>query len=354
MMKSGVIAGLDRKPLLRVFAGETLTRPPWWLMRQAGRYLPEYKKLRAKAGDFVELCLSPQLAAEITLQPVRRFAMDAAILFSDILLLPWALGQDLAFRERRGPVLDPPLGPDTLGRLDPRGIVRLEPVFETVRRVKEALGPDTALIGFAGAPWTVAAYMVEGGANRDFLRVKDWAYRDPASFGILIELLTEATIEFLSGQIAAGAELVQLFDSWAGVLSEDAFEKWSIGPARRIVAALKARFPDCPVIAFPRGAGVLYERYVAETRVDGISIDTAVPAGWAAERLQSQAVIQGNLDPVLLVAGSAALDEAVTTLCSRLGPARYVFNLGHGVLPQTPPENIARLARLLSGPVDLR
>jgi uroporphyrinogen decarboxylase len=353
-MNSSAAAGSYRKPLLRVFAGEIPVRPPWWLMRQAGRYLPEYRKLRAKTGDFVELCLSPQLAAEITLQPVRRFAMDAAILFSDILLLPWALGQNLAFQERRGPILNPALGPTELGRLDARGTSRLEPVFETVRRVAEALGPETALIGFAGAPWTVAAYMVEGGASKDFLRVKSWAYRDPTSFGALIELLTEATIEFLSGQIAAGAEVVQLFDSWAGVLNEEAFERWSIRPARRIVAALKTRFPDCPVIAFPRGAGVLYERYVATTRIDGISIDTAVPPAWAAERLQSRAVVQGNLDPVLLVAGGSMLDEAIAGLLGRLGGGRFVFNLGHGVLPQTPVENIARLARLLAAAADSR
>jgi uroporphyrinogen decarboxylase len=352
MMSDGATTRRDRKPLLRVFAGKDVAQPPWWLMRQAGRYLPEYRILRARAGDFVELCLSPALAAEITLQPVRRFGMDAAILFSDILLLPWALGQNLAFREGEGPVLDPPLDSAEVVRLDRRGISRLDPVFETVRRVAAALSPETALIGFAGAPWTVAAYMAEGGASRDFLRVKEWAYRDPTSFAALIDVLTEATIAFLSGQIAAGAEIVQLFDSWAGVLYEDAFENWVIGPARRIVAVLKARFPDCPIVAFPRGAGVLYERYVAETAVDGIGIDTAVPASWAAERLQNRAVVQGNLDPVLLVAGGATLDAAIIALRRRLGRGRYVFNLGHGVLPQTPPENIIRLARLLADPTD--
>jgi uroporphyrinogen decarboxylase len=341
------------KPLLRALAGEILSIPPWWLMRQAGRYLPEYRQVRAKAGDFIELCLTPALAAELTLQPVRRYGMDGAILFSDILMLPYALGQKLAFREGEGPVLEA-IEPDggIAGLELGRAMSRLNPVLETVRRVSDALGPQTALIGFAGAPWTVATYMVEGGGSRDFRRIKSWAYRDPQGFGALIDLLAEGTVAYLSGQIEAGAELVQLFDSWAGVLPEPAFEPWVIEPTKRIVAALKGRFADCPVIGFPRGAGLLYERYLRETGVDGIGIDTVVPANYARENLQPHATVQGNLDPVLLIAGGAALESAVTELRRALGRGRYVFNLGHGILPETPPENVAALARLLSEPID--
>jgi uroporphyrinogen decarboxylase len=319
-------------------------------MRQAGRYLPEYRAIRAKAPDFVELCLSPALAAELTLQPVRRYGMDAAILFSDIPLLPHALGQGLTYREGEGPVLEPIEDHTGIARLDlGRVIPRLEPVFEAVRRVVAALGPETTLIGFAGSPWTVATYMVEGGASRDFRRVKSWAYRDASGFGSLIDLLVEGTIDFLAAQMAAGAEVVQLFDSWAGILPEPAFGRWVIEPTRRIVAALKHRFPDHPIIGFPRGAGLFYERYVTETGVDGVGLDAMVPAGYARSRLQQLATVQGNLDPVLLITGGAALESAVKELCLTLGGGPFVFNLGHGVLPETPPENIETLASLLAG-----
>lgn len=345
------MASTSTKPLLRVLAGETLASPPWWLMRQAGRYLPEYREVRRRAGDFVELCLTPALAAELTLQPVRRYGMDAAILFSDILLLPYALGQQLAFREGEGPVLEPIVDGAGLARLDrtrTRTISRLDPVLEAIRRVRVELGPQTALLGFAGAPWTVATYMVEGGASRDFRRVKGWAYRDPAGFGALIELLAETTIELLSAQIAAGAEIVQLFDSWAGILPEAAFAQWVVAPTRRIVAALKSRHPDCPVIGFPRGAGLLYERYVEQTGVDAVGLDSMVPAGFACSRLRPRAVVQGNLDPVLLLAGGAALAAAVEELRSDFAGGPWVFNLGHGVLPETPIEHVAMLARLIA------
>ena len=325
-------------------------RPPWWLMRQAGRYLPEYRQVRIKARDFIELCLTPTLATELTLQPMRRFGMDGAIVFSDILMLPYALGQGLAFRENEGPVLDPIEDSSGVLRLDPgRAISRLDPVFETVRRVGATLDPQTALIGFAGAPWTVATYMVEGGASRDFRRVKSWAYRDPEGFDALITLITDATVAFLAAQIEAGADLVQLFDSWAGILPETAFERWVIAPTRRILRNLRRRFPDRPVIGFPRGAGVLYERYVRETGVSGISIDTTVPLGYARD-LQRCVTVQGNLDPVLLVTGGAALEAAVRELRRALGGGPYVFNLGHGVLPSTPPENVAAVAYLLAEP----
>jgi uroporphyrinogen decarboxylase len=338
------------KPLLRALRGEALTPPPWWLMRQAGRYLPEYRAIRAKARDFIELCLTPALAAELTLQPVRRYRMDAAILFSDIPLVPHALGQGLTYREGEGPVLDPIEDFAGIARLKLGQIKsRLEPVFEAVQRVAAALGPETTLIGFAGSPWTVATYMVEGGASKDFRRVKSWAYRDADGFGALIDLLVEGTVDFLAGQMAAGAEVVQLFDSWAGILPESAFERWVIEPTKRIVAALKRRFPDHPIIGFPRGAGLLYERYITETGVDGVGLDAMVPPGYARSRLQPLATVQGNLDPVLLITGGAALESAVKELCRTLSGGPFVFNLGHGVLPETPPANVAALASLLAG-----
>jgi uroporphyrinogen decarboxylase len=341
------------KTLLRALAGEALSLPPWWLMRQAGRYLPEYRRVRAKAPDFVELCLTPALAAELTLQPIRRYGMDGAILFSDILMLPHALGQKLAFQEGGGPILQQIENSAEVARLDSSRIASaLDPVFETVRRVKAELDQRTALIGFAGAPWTVATYMVEGGGSRDFRRVKSWAYRDPHGFDALIDLLAEGTIEYLAGQIEAGADLVQLFDSWAGILPEPAFERWVIGPTRQIVAVLKRRFSNCPVIGFPRGAGVLHERYLRETGVDGIGIDTAVPPGYANQSLQPHGTVQGNLDPVMLIAGGTALEEAVRGLRRALGQGPYIFNLGHGVLPETPPENVQALARLMAEATD--
>lgn len=341
------------KPLMRALAGEALSSPPWWLMRQAGRYLPEYRELRAKAHDFVELCLTPGLAAELTLQPIRRYGMDGAILFSDILMLPHALGQKLAFHEGEGPVLERIEDAAGVARLDPGRIASsLDPVFETARRVRGALDARTTLIGFAGAPWTVATYMVEGGGSRDFRRVKSWAYRDPEAFDSLIDLLVEATIEYLTGQIEAGVEVVQLFDSWAGVLPEPAFMRWVIEPTRRIAAALKTRFANYPIIGFPRGAGVLHERYLTDTGVDGISIDTAISPGYAGQSLQPLGTVQGNLDPVLLIVGGAALESAVRGLRQTLGRGPYIFNLGHGVLPETPPENVQTLARLLAEPMD--
>jgi uroporphyrinogen decarboxylase len=322
-------------------------------MRQAGRYLPEYREVRAKAADFVELCLTPLLAAELTLQPIRRYGMDGAILFSDILMLPHALGQKLAYHEGEGPVLERIEDPAGVARLNLERVgSTLDPVCEAARRVRGALDSRTTLIGFAGAPWTVATYMVEGGVSRDFRRVKSWAYRDPQAFGALIDLLTEATIEYLTGQIEAGVEIVQLFDSWAGILPEPAFVRWVIEPTGRIVAGLKRRFPNYPVIGFPRGAGMLHERYLRETGVDGIGIDTAVPPRYGRQTLQPLGTVQGNLDPVLLIAGGAALEEAVLGLRRILGRGPYIFNLGHGVLPETPPENVQALARLLAEPMD--
>src|SRR5205085_698175 len=269
--------GAQQKTLLRALRGETLQRPPWWLMRQAGRYLPEYRALRATAPDFVSFCLTPRLAAEATLQPIRRFGMDAAILFADILLVPQALGQRLEFGDE-GPALEPIAESAGIAGLRLDGLAaRLEPVCETIRLSRTGLPDQTALIGFAGSPWTVATYMVEGGATRDFRRVKSWAYRDPSGFAALIDVIAEATIAYLSAQIAAGAEAVQLFDSWAGVLSETEFQRWVIDPTRHIVEALQARHPMVPIIGFPRGSGLLYRRYVIETGVAAVGLDTAVP-----------------------------------------------------------------------------
>jgi uroporphyrinogen decarboxylase len=341
--------GGQSKRLLRALAGETLEKPPWWLMRQAGRYLPEYRVLRARARDFVDFCLTPELAAEATMQPVRRFGMDAAILFADILLVPRALGQKVGFGED-GPALEPVTEGAGITALHHAGLSGLEAVYETVRRSRAGLPSETALIGFAGSPWTVATYMVEGGSSRDFRRVKAWAYRDPSGFAALIELLVEATIVYLSGQIAAGVDAVQLFDSWAGVLAEAGFEHWVIGPTRRIVATLKQDFPTVPVIGFPRGAGLLYERYAAETGVDAVGIDSAVPTSFARERLQGRVAVQGNLDPVALLVGGSALTQEVEQIRGMLASGPFVFNLGHGVLPQTPPEHVAALARLLAEP----
>ena len=344
---SGIAARPSNKPVLRALAGETLDRPPWWLMRQAGRYLKEYRAVRAKAGDFVTLCLTPDLAAEVTLQPVRRFGMDAAILFSDILLVPSALGQRLSF-ENDGPRLEPVSDVGALRALD---TAMLMPVAEAARRVRAGLSEQTTLIGFAGAPWTVATYMVEGGTSRDFQRVKAWTYRDPAGFNALIERIAGATIEFLALQIEGGVEAIQLFDSWAGALSPEGFERWVIGPTKRLVAALKTRFPQIPIIGFPRGAGLFYQYYAIETGVDAVSLDTAMPAAFARDRLQSRVAVQGNLDPVLLLTGGDEMRRAVGEMRAVLGGGPYIFNLGHGILPETPPEHVAELASLLAEPL---
>ena len=343
------MAGGSSKPLLRALAGETLKRPPWWLMRQAGRYLPEYRALRAQAPSFVDFCLNPGLASEATLQPVRRFGMDAAIVFADILLVPRALGQGVGFTED-GPVLDAIEETSGAARLHQADGGSLEPVYETLRRCRAELPSGTALIGFAGSPWTVATYMVEGGSSRDFHRVKAWAYRDPIGFAALIELITEATIVYLSGQILAGADVVQLFDSWAGVLSEGGFEHWVIDPTRRIVTELKQHFPAVPIIGFPRGAGLFYERYAAETGVDAVGLDSAVSLTFVQERLQGRVAVQGNLDPVALLVGGEALRDEVQRILGALAGGPFVFNLGHGVLPQTPPAHVAALATLLADP----
>lgn len=338
----------EQKPLLRALTGEACETPPIWLMRQAGRYLPEYRALRERVGGFLELCYTPELAAEATLQPIRRFGFDAAILFSDILVVPDALGQAVSFEEGAGPRLEPLRGETALVRLSRQGALeRLGTVLETVRLVRAGLPPEVALIGFAGAPWTVASYMVEGGSSRDFALVKAWALGAPESFAMLIDLLVETTIEYLDGQVSAGAEAVQLFDSWASALPASVLRRWSLEPMRRIVAGLKARHPGVPVILFPRGIGVGYEVFAAESGADGLSLDSGVPLDWARERLQGRLTVQGNLDPIALLAGGEALRGGTREILEALGGGPLVFNLGHGILPQTPLEHVAELVALV-------
>jgi uroporphyrinogen decarboxylase len=343
-----VSAEQSGKPLLRALRGETLARPPVWLMRQAGRYLPEYRELRQRVPGFLDLCFTPALAAEATLQPVRRFGMDAAILFSDILVVAHGLGQEVSFREGEGPVLAPIRSAAAVRQLSLADFTaRVAPVYDTVARVATVLPAETALIGFAGAPWTVASYMVEGGSSRDFAVVRSWAFDDPEGFGQLMERLVDATVLYLDGQITAGAEVVQLFDSWAGVLPEDQFRRWVIEPTRRIIAALRASHPELPVIGFPRGAGLMYRAYFAETGATALGLDSTVPLAIARKTLQSMGPVQGNLDPLLLVTGGEAMARRVAEIRAALGAGPFVFNLGHGIVPQTPPEHVGELVALL-------
>lgn len=337
-----------KKPLLEVLRGGKAQRVPFWFMRQAGRYLPEYKALRKNAGSFLDLVYTPDFAIDVTLQPIRRYAMDAAILFSDILVIPHALGQKVAFEEGRGPVLEPidPAAP--LKGLDAAAIHQtLSPVYETVKGVRAALPDEVALIGFCGAPWTVATYMVEGGGSPDHARTKSFAYKDPENFQTLIDLLVDASTEYLLAQIKAGAEVIQLFDTWAGSLPESAQRRWCIAPVKELTARLRQEYPDIPVIAFPRGAGPLYVDYARETGVNCLGIDTALSPRWAAENIQPLAAVQGNLDPRLLVVGGEAMKREVRAILEALRGGAHIFNLGHGITPETPPEHVEELSDLL-------
>ena len=331
----------SKKSLLRTLDGEAVWPPPLWLMRQAGRYLPEYREIRAQAGDFISLCTTPPLAAEVTLQPLRRYGMDAAILFSDILMLPWALGQELRFAQGEGPVLTPVAIAADLARLDRSRVAHaIAPILETVSRVRAEVGEAT-LIGFAGSPFTVACYMVDGQGSKEFAATRLMAYAQPELFTALMDLLVESTADYLLAQAEAGAEALMLFDSWAGVLPAALFRRWVIGPTRRIVARLRAARPDIPVIGFPRLAGGLMAEYATRTGVQAVAIDTQVDvfAAAAATRLP----LQGNLDPLVLVAGGSELDDAADIVLAAATGRPWVFNLGHGILPQTPPEHVARL-----------
>ena len=321
---------------------------PFWFMRQAGRYLPEYRKLRAEARSFLDLVYAPELAAEVTLQPIRRFGMDAAILFSDILVIPDGLGQKVWFETGEGPRLEPITDTGALDALSAaRAREHLRPVLETVRRVKGALGPETALLGFAGAPWTVATYMVAGRGSADQAAAKKWAFGDPEGFASLIDLLVDATADYLIAQAHAGADAVQIFDSWAGALPAPAFGRWCVDPVHQIVAKFKASCPETPVIGFPRGAGASYAGYAEATGVDAVGLDTTVPVGWAHETLPAGLCVQGNLDPILLVAGGAAMIEAAKRIIDGFRERPHIFNLGHGITPEVPPEHVTELCEVI-------
>lgn len=335
---------MKAKLILAALGGSPVWPPPVWLMRQAGRYLPEYRALRAEAGDFISLCTTPRLAAEATLQPVRRYGMDAAILFSDILMLPWALGQGLRFAEGEGPRLPPLRDGAGLAALDAARVPdAIAPILETVARVRAELAPDKTLIGFAGAPFTVACYMTEGKGSPDFAAARAMAYGEPALFDALIDLLCETTVTYLTAQIEAGADVLMLFDSWAGMLPPALFRRYVIAPTARITAALKARFPAVPVIGFPRLAGLMLGAYARETGVDGIGMDTAMDTALARQVVGPRMALQGNLDPLALKAGGAALHDAVAAVLAGLRGYPAIFNLGHGIVPQTPPDHVATL-----------
>ncbi len=334
-------AELIDKPFLRVFQGESVSPPPIWMMRQAGRYLPEYREVRAKTKSFLDFCYTPDVAVEVTLQPLRRYAYDAAILFADILVIPDALGQKVEFKEGIGPVLEPIRDADGLSILNADGVVDyLAPVLETVRRLSTEIPETTSLIGFAGAPWTVAIYMVEGKGGTECERARDWAYRDPDGFQRLMDILVEATSAYLIAQAKAGAEALQIFDSWAGVLSPRQFRDVVIDPTVRIVNNIRAAVPGVPIIGFPRNAGPMIPEYVRETGVDGVSLDHSVPLPWALAEIPADCVIQGNLDNRLLVVGGAAMEQGIDEIMQATQGRRFVFNLGHGIVPQTPPENV--------------
>jgi len=340
---------MSQKLLLRALKGEVLERPPVWLMRQAGRYLPEYRAVRARGGSFLDLCYSPELAAEVTLQPIRRYGFDASILFSDILVIPDVLGQGVRFEEKLGPLLSPCIQKRSdLDVLKIEGAVkRLGPVYETVRLLRQKLPEDVCLIGFAGAPWTVATYMVAGAGSKDQAAARIWAYRDPEGFAALIDILVYVTAEYLIGQVKAGAEVLQIFDTWAGSLPEPEFRRWCIKPVREIIRRVKAIFPDVPVIGFPKGAGSLYEDYALETGISGISMDTALSLQYARDKLQPHITVQGNLDPLLLVTGGKSMLREAERILTMMGNRSFIFNLGHGIVPETPPENVTELVQFI-------
>jgi uroporphyrinogen decarboxylase len=343
-----------RKPILDVLNGKKPERVPFWLMRQAGRYLPEYRELRAKAQGFLDLVYNPENAAEVTIQPLRRYGMDAAILFSDILVVPHALGQAVSFEAGEGPKLDPILSEKDFSRLNADLLAgKAAPVYETVTLVREKLASEkfdrTALIGFCGSPWTVICYMTEGGGSKDFHRAKNWAANDPASFRILVDLVTHASCEYLAGQIRAGAETVQLFDSWSGLLEGDQFKRWVIEPTQKIRQYLRDNFPQIRVIGFPRGAGLQSLAYARETGVDCLGLDQTIDRKWAADNLQTIMPVQGNLAPELLMAGGESLEESLQSVHDAFGGGPWIFNLGHGVVKETKPENVAHLRDTVRG-----
>jgi uroporphyrinogen decarboxylase len=333
-----------------VLEGQRQAVPPIWMMRQAGRYLPEYRALREKAGGFLDLCFNPESAAEVTLQPVRRFNFDAAILFSDILVVPLALGRKVWFEEGEGPRLEPLTDAKALCSLRPEVDDKiLAPVYETVRRVKAALGPRATLIGFCGAPWTVATYMVAGRGTPDQAPAKMLAAREPQAFQYMIDCLVNAAADYLARQLEAGAEVVQIFDTWAGSLPADDFERWCVQPTKRLVGCLREKRPGTKVIGFPRGAGENIPHYVAETGVDAVSLGNEIDRSFARAQIQSLVPVQGNVDPQALLEGGAALDREVDAVLQAFGAGPLIFNLGHGILPQTPIAHVERMLKRVRG-----
>lgn len=333
-------------PLLDTLRGANLSRRPIWLMRQAGRYLPEYRELRAEKGGFLALVYDTDAAAEVTVQPIRRFGFDGAILFSDILIVPYAMGQDLRFLAGEGPHLSPRLLDATLESLTavPE---RLAPIYETVAKVKAQIAPETTLLGFAGSPWTVATYMVAGEGSRDHHDTRALAYRDPAAFQAIIDAITEVTIEYLSGQVEAGAEGLQLFDSWAGSLAPAQFERWVIAPNAKIAAEMQRRHPHVPIIGFPKGAGEKLAAYARETGVNAVGVDETIDPLWAARELPANMPVQGNLDPLLLLSGGSDLEKQTHRVLEAFADRPHVFNLGHGIGQHTPIENVEALLRIV-------
>jgi uroporphyrinogen decarboxylase len=345
MDKDGIGSAVGKK-LLRVLEGKYEAAPPIWLMRQAGRYLPEYRAIREKAGGFLDLCFNPALAAEVTLQPVRRFGFDAAILFSDILVMALALGRKVEFLAGEGPKLEP------LSDVDALSIMRKEadqnvlaPIYETVRQVRASLDDKTALIGFCGAPWTVATYMVAGHATPDQAAARLFAHRDPETFSRLIDCLADASIEYLAKQLQAGADCVQIFDTWAGVLGPEQFDRWCIVPTQKIVEGVRRRVPRAKIIGFPRGAGAMALPYAEMTGVSAIGLDWTFERAIARDALQSRVPVQGNVDPLALLAGGAALDREVDDVLRHLSDGPLIFNLGHGILPETPVAHVERMVK---------
>jgi uroporphyrinogen decarboxylase len=338
------------KRVLDVLGGKRYSPPPVWLMRQAGRYLPEYRAVREKAGDFLDLVFTPELAAEVTLQPIRRFGFDAAILFSDILVVPHALGQRVTFEAGEGPVLEP-LADRTAferiaGELDHKV---LEPVYETVRLVRRALDPDVTLLGFCGAPWTVATYMIAGRGTPDQAPARQFGYRDRVGLDTLIEVLIDASASYLVRQLKAGADAVQIFDTWAGVLPSDEFQRWCIEPTRRIADRVRREVPGAKLIGFPRGAGTMLPRYVADASVDAVGLDWTIDRSFARDQVQARVPVQGNVDPLALLAGGDALDRAVDATLAAFAGGPFIFNLGHGIVPQTPIEHVEQMLKRVRG-----
>ncbi|MGY4234768.1 uroporphyrinogen decarboxylase [Bradyrhizobium sp. USDA 4449] len=338
------------KPFIDVLSGQRQAVPPLWMMRQAGRYLPEYRELRAKAGGFLDLCFNPALAAEVTLQPIRRFGFDAAIIFSDILVIPYALGRSVRFEVGEGPRLEPLDEPAKVASLAAQAdFGKLAPVFEALQIVRGALDPNIALIGFCGAPWTVATYMVAGHGTPDQAPARMMAYRHPEAFAKIIDVLVENSIRYLLAQLGAGADALQIFDTWAGMLPPAEFARWSTEPTRRIVEGVRAKVPDAKIIGFPRGAGAQLPGYVEATGVNAVSIDWTAEPAFIRERVQSKVAVQGNLDPLALITGGAALDRAVDDVLANFAQGRFIFNLGHGIQPETPIAHVEQMIRRVRG-----